>query len=53
MLISIKSGIIMMINSCRDHTNFAKQTVTEGTVLCTKNSKSLSSFGHLLALPFT
>jgi len=53
MLTSMKSGIIMTINPCRDRANFTEQTVTEGAVLCTKNSKLLVSYGHLLALPLT
>jgi len=50
---SIKSGIQMTINSCRDRANFTEQVVTEGAVLYTKNNKPLVSYGHMLALPLT
>jgi hypothetical protein len=51
MLASVKSGIIMTVNSCRNRANFAEQMVTEGAVLYTKNNKLPISYGHMLALP--
>jgi hypothetical protein len=51
MLTSVKSGIIMTINSCRNRANFAEQMITEGAVLYTKNNNSPVSYGHMPALP--
>lgn len=53
MLTSIKSGIQMTINSCRDRANFTEQMITEGAVLYTKTIKPPVSYGHMLALPLT
>ena len=45
---SMKTGILMIINSWRDGANFTAQMITEGAVLCTKTTKSPVYYGHTL-----
>jgi hypothetical protein len=49
MLTSMKTGILMTINPCRDCANFAEQKVTEGAALCTKNQTTCFSWSFALA----
>jgi hypothetical protein len=41
----------MTINSCRNKTNFAKQTSAENALLYTKGGKNTVCYGHPLTLP--
>ena len=50
MATSIKHGIQMTINQCRDKANFTEQTNTEGAVLYTKTTKPHVAHSHLLTL---
>ena len=52
-LTSMKTGMLMTINSCRDGANFTAQTITQGAVLCTKTTKSPVYYGHTLPLMLT
>jgi hypothetical protein len=49
----MKSGIIMTMNSCKNSADFTEQMISEYAVLYMKNNKTPSSYGHMLALPFT